>query len=218
MILLPFLTIISSILSLAQIVPPAPRTTPEQSELPAWTAAERAVTADGEIFTVLTADFSNHRDATLEIYPAAREAISTWAVQNFGTDEIGITLSDEVIDKQFVYRERILVPTFREEHGPEKASKLGREFDVFYRGYLQICITPEFRESLNQTLDRDVVQRRLFSTLTAGIFCFGTLGVLWCYLRAMQLTRGFYRSRLRWIAAAMLLVVLLACYAVSQFC
>ncbi len=214
------LTIIAAMTMTSPVVAQTPPT-PVDSELPAWTTSAGTVdkpqiTDDGELFVVQTSDFSIHRDATKALYPAARKAIKTWALNHFGSDELGLELTDDTIEEEFVFQKRKRVHTFQEVHNEDDAKRLGQKYELYYRGYIHICVSPELHDRLFGILEQDRIKSRLVTAMTTGIAVLGLLSVAWCYLRGMQLTRGLYRGRLRWIAAALLVLLATFCYLVHR--
>ena len=182
-----------------------------ERELPAWTEAE----PERDFFVVETEVFSTHFAATESLLPAVKTDVSNWAATNFGDDSLSIIASIPLEDFRSLVEEEV-VHKFRRDYDEETAIRLEADHDDFYVGYVRVRIDSEFRDKFERRLTKLRLKNRLGTVLVAAIFCFGLLAIGWAYLFTSQLTRGFYISRLRWLAGLLVGVLVVMCYLVYQ--
>jgi hypothetical protein len=183
----------------------------QEKVLPTWT--ETAPSAD--TFVVETEEFATHFAATESLLPASKTDLANWAATNYGEDcrsiiaAIPLAEIPNLIEDEHVHK-------FRRDYDVETAKRLEADHDDFYVGYVLMRIDSSFRDQFEQRLSELRLKKRLGKVLVAAIFCLGLLGVFWSYLFTSKLTRGFYISRLRWLAGLCIGVILLVCYTVYQ--
>ncbi len=183
----------------------------QEKILPTWTETES--TADQ--FVVKTEEFATHFAATESLVPASKTDLTNWAATNYGEDCRPIIDSIPLEDIRSLIKNEH-VHKFRRDYDVETAKRLEADHDDFYVGYVLMRIDRSFREQIEQRLSQLRLKNRLGKVLVAAIFCLGLLGVFWGYLFTTKLTRGFYISRLRWLAGLCIGALLLVCYTVYQ--
>lgn len=183
----------------------------QSDENPSWIEAKPTA----ESFVAVTETFTTRREVIDNRMSVAKKAIAEWAAEHCGGDcqKIISSFPNEDLDA-LVKKEHI--ETIQERYNEEMAKRLSAQFENRYRGHFQIVIDESFRDQIKSELDRSTVKGRLASTLVLAIFGFGSLSILCGYLRASKLTRGFYISRLRWIAGSLAIGLIIVCYAVHS--
>jgi hypothetical protein len=183
----------------------------QESNLPVWT--ENVTAANS--FVVETEEFATHFAATESLVPAAKTDLISWAATNYGEDSRAVIAAIPLEDIRNLMEDEH-VHKFRRDYDAETAKRLEADHDDFYVGYVLMQIDDSFHERIEQRLSQLRLKNRLGRVLVTAIFCLGFLGVFWGYLLSSKLTRGFYISRLRWLAGLCLCVILLVCYTVYQ--
>ncbi|QEG20882.1 hypothetical protein [Mariniblastus fucicola] len=185
----------------------------EEKELPSWTSAPE----EPRLFVVETKEFSTHFAATENLMPAVKSVVSNWAADNFGSDCRSIieAMPHEEI-RDLIHENQEIIHKFRREYDAETAKRLEADYDDFYRGYVRVKIHDQFLDRIKQQLTELRLRKRLRGTLIATLFVLGMCGILYGYLHSSRLTRGFYISRLRWIAGASVGLLVLICYLVYR--
>ena len=146
--------------------------------------------------------------------PAARHALTQWANETCGADCVRIinAFSDEDLDA-LIDNEHI--EPIRTYYDSSDSNELSGQWDEFYRGHFQIRISEDLHQKIQKAIVNFQLRHRLALTLVTSIFSLGVGAILWSYLTVTKLTRGFYVSRFRWIAGAMLATLIGVCYCVS---
>lgn len=183
----------------------------QESDLPDWVNELR----EPNRFVVQTEQFPSHFAAMEGLLPAVRTEVSDWASRKFGRDCEAVVAGFELEEFREVILEEI-VHKSRVDYDDEIAERIEADHDDYYVGYIHVQIDAPFRKRIEQRLTKLRLKNRLGTMLVAAIFGLGSLGVLWAYLFTSRLTRGFYISRLRWLAGLLVGLLVFVCYAVSQ--
>jgi hypothetical protein len=186
--------------------------TTQSDKNPTWIEADPTA----ESFVAATETFTTPREVIDNRLSVTKDAISDWAAEHCGGDcqKIVSTFADEKLDA-LIKNEHIEI--IQKPYEKELAKRLSAEYEYRYRGHFQIVIDDGFREQIETALNRSTVKSRIASTLMVAMLGFGSLGILCGYLRASKLTRGFYISRLRWIAGSLAIGLIVVCYVVYSF-
>lgn len=182
-------------------------------DLPAWTSAP----AEDNLFVVKTERFSDHGDAVMNLLPTVKTAVLEWAGRNVAVDCRPLIESMPMDEfRQFVHKDQEIVHGEREAYDAEKARRMEKEFDEYFRGYVRVQIDGSFFESHAQELHLVRMRSRLCSTLLGTLFVLGSLGILWCWFFMRFKSRGLYIKRIRWIIGGLVALLLLTCYVVYR--
>lgn len=186
---------------------------PNESSPPEWTRAP----AEPNLFVVETEEFSTHLDVTNGLLPAVRAEVARRAQQEFGADCVAAIMAIPLADfRDLIYEDQEFVHQFKKVYDEETAKRLDAEYDMYYRGYIRVKINDVFRDRVQQTLSKIRLKNRLCGTFVCFLLVAGVAAIGWGYLYYNRISRGFYVSRLRWIAGALLTTLILVCYAISQ--
>lgn len=184
----------------------------QELDLPAWTSAPD----EPNLFLVKTETHSTHLDATNSLLPAVKAGVSKWAQRTFGSDCGEVIEMIPLADfRSLIYENQERVHKSRQDYDAETAKRFEAEYDIVYRGYVRVSIDEAFRSQVQQCHKELRLKNRLCATLLGALFILGLAAILWAYLFANRISRGFYISRLRWIAGAMFVALILICYSTS---
>jgi len=184
----------------------ATQTPGQEADLPAWISAPD----EPNLFVVETKEFSNHVDVANGLLSATKKGVTKWAQRNFGSDcdqaieSIPIEDFSELIEKQHIHE------------APRIYDEETAKFDIYCRGYARVDVSEPFRNRVQQHLKKLRLKNRLCATFIGTLFVLGVAAIGWSYLFANRVSRGFYVSRIRWIAGALFVALALICYGVSQ--
>lgn len=135
-----------------------------------------------------------------EFRAATDQYVDWWIREQFGRDR-----ASEVIHIDAEYINSHL-------RNPDYEYHEVRQYSVgpMHTSYAMLQFDEPFRKLLNQRWEEAVAKSRLLYTAVLGGLILALLGVLFCYFRLDTATRGFYRGRLRFVAAAAILALLAA--------
>lgn len=197
------------VLILALLFFPLQESVGSGDEIPAWTKAP----AEPNVFVVETEEFSTHFAAAESLLPAVRTDVIKWAVDKWGSDSMKFVETIPLDDfRNFVHEDQETIHQFRREYDPEKAKRLGAEYDDFFQGYVRVKIPDEFLAAIDVQMRQSRLQKRLCGALVMALLMLGSMGVLWIRLYMGRVSRGLYIGRLRWIAWGLLLLLIAVCY------
>jgi len=178
----------------------------DEPKLPDWISAPD----EANVFVVETIEFSNHLDVANGLLVAVKAGVTDWAQRNFGADcdqvieSIPIEDFSELIEKEHVHE------------SPRVYDEASGKFDIYCRGYARVNVNETFRNLVQQRLKKIRLKNRLGVTLVVALFVVGLVAIGWAYMFANRISRGFYISRIRWIAGGLFIALILICYSVSQ--
>ena len=185
---------------------------PEVSELPGWVKAD----SEPGTFVVETQVFNTNFAAAESLLPAIRTDVLNWAKETFGEGSAAIVESMPLEDfERLVHQNNSVIYKDHRVYDAETSQRLGTDHADEYCGFVQVCISDEFRDRVELRLAKTRLKHRLCTTLIGAIFALGIMGITWGYLFTSLKTRGFYVSRLRWFAGLLICMLLVVCYAVS---
>lgn len=144
-----------------------------------------------------------------------RHSLSEWAHRSCGEDCVKIINAIPDADLEALIDKEYIEP-IRDLYSNADSSALAGQYDEFYLGHFRISISDELQQKIQKEIANFKLRHRLALTLVTSVFSLGFGAILWCHLVVKRLTRGFYVSRLRWIAGILLVVLAGVCYWISS--